>query len=240
MSDWINDRTPRLTRTSAAAPEVAGTTDRVVDGPRPGWRVVIPVKGGPSAKSRLQAPDGVDRLVLAAALALDTVAAAGEAVGPGHVLVVTSDPVVVAAVARIGAFTLDDPGSGLNAAIAVGLASVRPDEPVAVLLGDVPALRPAELVAALTAAAHHPVAFVPDAEGTGTVLLGGRTVAGMTPRFGAGSAAAHEADGAVRLELPLAGLRRDVDDETSLREALLLGVGRQTAALLAHLITPGG
>ena len=83
MSDWINDRTSR-----DHAPTAAGA-----------WHVVVPVKGGPDAKSRLLAPDGVDRLVLARALALDTVTAAVEAVGEGHVVVVTSDHDVVASVA---------------------------------------------------------------------------------------------------------------------------------------------
>ncbi len=210
------------------------------------WRVVVPVKGGPAAKSRLRVPDGVDRLDLATALALDTVAAAVAAVGPAHVTVVTSDARVVAGVGRLGPATLDDPGLGLNAAVAAGLQglqglrSVGTGEPVAVLLGDVPALRPAELTVALIAAQAYPVAFVPDAEGTGTVLLLMAAGDPVTPRFGAGSAAAHEADGAVRLAPHLPGLRRDVDDEASLREALLLGVGRHTAALLAHLITPSG
>ena len=86
MSDWVNDRTFR-----DHAPTAAGT-----------WRVVVPVKGGPGAKSRLRAPDGVDRVVLARALALDTVTAAVEAVGPDHVVVVTSDRDVVAAVRGFG------------------------------------------------------------------------------------------------------------------------------------------
>ena len=72
------------------------------------------------------------------------------------------------------------------------------------------------------------------------MLLATRSLRRLVPRFGAGSAAAHEREGAVCLDLPLPSLRRDVDDEESLREALLLGVGRQTAALLAHLITPAG
>ncbi|MEO7234994.1 MAG: 2-phospho-L-lactate guanylyltransferase [Lapillicoccus sp.] len=205
------------------------------------WRVVVPVKGGPAAKSRLRVPDGVDRLDLATALALDTVAAAAAAVGAAHVTVVTSDARVVVGVGRLGPATLDDPGLGLNAAVAAGLRGLRgvvPGEPVAVLLGDVPALRPAELTVALVAAQAYPAAFVPDAEGTGTVLLAMAAGDLVTPRFGVGSAAAHEADGAVRLAPHLPGLRRDVDDEASLREALLLGVGRHTAALLAHLITP--
>jgi len=47
MSDWINDRTSR-----DHAPTSVGA-----------WHVVVPVKGGPDAKSRLRTPDGVDRLV---------------------------------------------------------------------------------------------------------------------------------------------------------------------------------
>ena len=233
MSDWINDRTPETapgsTRTSGGA-----------EAPSLDWRVVVPVKGGPQAKSRLRPPRGVDRLVLASALALDTVAAVLETVGPERVLVVTSDPEVEADVRRLGAATHGDPGTGLNAAVAAGVGRQPPGEPVAVLLGDLPALRAADLASALTAASAHRLAFVPDAEGTGTVLVATRSPEHLVPRFGAGSAEAHQHDGAVCLDLPLPSLRRDVDDEASLREALLLGVGRHTAALLAHLITPAG
>jgi 2-phospho-L-lactate/phosphoenolpyruvate guanylyltransferase len=220
MSDWINDRTSR-----GHAPTPAGA-----------WRVVVPVKGGPDAKSRLRAPDGVDRLELARALALDTVSAAVDAVGAGHLVVVTSDPDVVASVQGLAVSTLPDPGEGLNGAVRAGLASVPPDHPAAVLLGDVPALRAADLRTALATADGYEGWFVPDAEGTGTVLLGGRRARSLRPRFGSGSAARHEADGHVRLDLALERLRRDVDDADSLGEALRLGVGPSTAALLAHLI----
>lgn len=232
MSDWINDRTPEVS---------PGTTRhaRSVEA-APEWHVVVPVKGGPRAKSRLRPPEGVDRLVLASALALDTVAAAVEAVGPEKVLVVTADPEVDAGVRRLGATTHPDPGVGLNAAVTAGVGRQRPGAAVAVLLGDIPTLRAIDLSSALRAATDHPLAFVPDAEGTGTVLLATRSLHRLVPRFGAGSALAHEQDGAVCLDLPLPTLRRDVDDEASLREALLLGVGRHTAALLAHLIAPAG
>lgn len=220
MSDWINDRT-----SPHRAPAPPGT-----------WHVVVPVKGGPDAKSRLRAPDGVDRLVLARALALDTVAAAAGAVGAGHVLVVTSDPEVVAAVALLGVDTLGDPGGGLDQAVQAGLDAVPTGQPAAVLLGDVPALRTGDLRAALVSADGAERWFVPDAEGTGTVLLGARQASAVHPQFGSGSATRHEADGHRRLALELDRLRRDVDDETSLGEALRLGVGPHTAALLAHLI----
>jgi 2-phospho-L-lactate guanylyltransferase len=196
--------------------------------------VVVPVKGGRGAKSRLRAPDGVDRRDLARALALDSVAAAAHAVGAAHVVVVTSDPVVGQAVRQLGTRTLSDPGQGLNEAVRAGVRLI--DGPTAVLLGDVPALRPEDLRAVLTGAAAYERWFVPDTEGTGTVLLGARDAESVEPQFGSGSAARHEAAGHTRLEVDVERLRRDVDDEASLGEVLRLGVGPNTAGLLAHLI----
>jgi 2-phospho-L-lactate guanylyltransferase len=194
------------------------------------------VVGRRPGEGRLRAPDGVDRLVLARALALDTVTAAAEAVGASHVLVVTSDPEVLTAIDDLGVTTLADPGGGLNAAVAAGLAALAAERPAAVLLGDVPALRAVDLRAALAAADHHDGWFVADAEGTGTVLLGAARAGSLRPAFGSGSAARHEHEGYRRLDLDLDRLRRDVDDEVSLGEALRLGVGPSTAGLLAHLI----
>lgn len=222
MSDWINDRTAPTETTTTAS-----------------WHVVVPVKGGPDAKSRLRPPDGVDRSTLARALALDTIDAACRAVGGDRLVVVTSDADVAESVRSLRARTVPDPGGGLNAAIQAGVGAVLadvPGAPVAVLLGDLPALRPADLLAALAAVPASGSGFVADAEGTGTVLLATHGPATLEPRFGAGSAAAHAADGHLRLAVDTAGLRRDVDDEHSLREALGLGVGPHTASLLAHLI----
>ncbi|MGH3907155.1 MAG: 2-phospho-L-lactate guanylyltransferase, partial [Pseudonocardiaceae bacterium] len=56
----------------------------------------------------------------------------------------------------------------------------------------------------------------------------------LAPRFGAGSAAAHETGGAVPVGLSLPTLRCDVDTESDLAEARTLGLGRRTAALLRH------
>lgn len=217
MNDWILDRRPG-----------AGSVRHQ------SWWVVVPVKGGTRAKSRLRPPQGVNRVDLARALALDTVAAAIGAVGCERVLVVTSDPEVDAGMRALRVATTPDPGSGLNGAASAGLDGVPP--PCAVLLGDVPSLRPSELSTALAAAAGHGSAFVPDAEGTGTVLLTATAPNGLQPLFGEGSASAHASAGHRRLDLDLPGLRRDVDDEATLGEALRLGIGPHTAALLAHLI----
>ena len=73
---------------------------------------------------------------------------------------------------------------------------------------------------------------VPDAEGSGTVLLAGRTPADLDPAFGPDSLTEHVRRGAVRLDLDLPRLRRDVDTPADLDQALALGVGPRTATAL--------
>lgn len=111
---------------------------------------------------------------------------------------------------------------------------------VAVLLGDVPALRARDLDAALEVAARHPLAFVPDAEGTGTTLATAREGEALDAHFGQDSAARHAAAGFADLAAghPGAiapGLRRDVDTAAELLEAVALGVGARTSAVLRTL-----
>src|SRR5690349_5416894 len=108
------------------------------------WVVVVPVKPAAEGKSRLAgflAP--TERAALARAMALDTIAAASATAGVVRVLVVTADEEIRSAVP----FVVDDPGGGLDAAVRAGVAQVC--GPVAVLLGDLPALRPEHLRAAL-------------------------------------------------------------------------------------------
>ncbi|TQJ49985.1 2-phospho-L-lactate guanylyltransferase [Phycicoccus sp. SLBN-51] len=214
------------------------------------WRLVVPVKGGARAKSRLHPPAGVPRAALAWAIARDCLDAVTAALPPACVHVVTADEGVARYAAGLGAVVVHDPGRGLNEAVRSGVrvastttthqgaALLRPTagqttrEGVGVLLGDLPALRPSDLLAGLQAAAAHPLAVVPDADGTGTVLL--TSLDGhLEPAFGAGSAARHTAAGHHRLELELPRLRTDVDDDGSLRAAQRLGVGAATAAVLA-------
>jgi 2-phospho-L-lactate guanylyltransferase len=198
------------------------------------WRLVLPIKGPPDAKSRLALPSAIDRTGLARAMALDTLQAALSCPEVGPVLVVSSDPSVVKAATAAGAAVAPDPGSGLNDAVRHGVAVFAGEGagPVAILLGDLPALRARDLTAALLACAALPAAYVPDAEGTGTVLLAAETTQGLHPEFGDGSAARHDRT-ATRLDLDLPRLRRDVDVEESLRVALGLGVGPRTVAALA-------
>ena len=82
---------------------------------------------------------------------------------------------------------VDDPGGGLNSAIHAGIDQLNGtsgDGPVAVLLGDLPTLTPGALSARAAGVRRHRAAFVPDAEGTGTVLLTARSAQRPGPAFG--------------------------------------------------------
>ena len=183
--------------------------------------IVIPVKGGASAKSRLGG-DATFRAALARAMALDTIEAALEV---ASVIVVTSDD-LAADVAAVGVGVVPDPGEGLNAAIEAGLEAVPRGAASAVLLGDLPGLDPRELRAALEASVAER-SFVADADGVGTVLTVARASHAM--RFGAGSRQAHLDAGYVELLEPWPSLRRDVDLPQHLEQ---LARGRRTLELL--------
>lgn len=204
--------------------------------------MVVPAKRLAVAKTRLRPltdrPDGTggghDELVLA--LLADTVAAITACPAVGDIVVVTDDPRAAALVTGLGARTVaDEPDRGLNAALVHG-ARTAGTGPVAAVSSDLPALRPAELAGALAeagrlaAAAGGDRCFTADAAGTGTTLLAAAT-GDLDPHFGPGSAAAHEASGAVRLPARWPGLARDVDTPADLRAAALLGLGPATGAL---------
>jgi|SRR5450631_1963868 len=198
------------------------------------WRLIIPVKGQLTAKSRLHPPAGVARAELAHAFALDTISAAIAGIPPAQLVVVTEDEPTATFVRGQGAIIVADQGTGLNPAIRLGIeyvGRVLGPGPTAVLLGDIPTLRPGDLVQALTACGTHPRALVPDASGVGTVLLSALTPQDLDPRFGPDSARRHSRD-CVRLDLDLPALRTDVDDDRTLRRAITIGVGKHTAAVL--------
>nr|WP_202469705.1 2-phospho-L-lactate guanylyltransferase [Streptomyces sp. SID2888] len=197
------------------------------------------------AKSRLSdtAADGL-RPGLALAFAQDTVTAVLDCAAVRDVAVVTDDPVAGRELAALGAGIVpDEPGGGLNAALAHAAAVVRrrrPDGAVAALNADLPALRTAELARVLEAAAEFPRAFLPDTAEIGTTLLAAAPGRELQPVFGVDSRVRHRASGAVELALDAVdSVRQDVDTGDDLRAALALGVGPHTAAAAARLLIPG-
>ncbi len=210
-------------------------------GATPDWTLVIPVKPLGSAKTRLRgALPAVPHEQLVLALTLDTIAAARHC---AEVYVVSDDPEVGREAAALGARVLpDEPRAGLNAALRFGARYAyqisggedgQAGRWVAALAADLPALRGAELAAAMSGAAAGPGrAFVADAAGTGTTLLAAPAGQELDPRFGPGSAAAHASSGARQVIGEWPSLRRDVDTAADLAEAITLGLGRHTAALL--------
>ncbi|WP_432986676.1 2-phospho-L-lactate guanylyltransferase [Dactylosporangium sp. CA-233914] len=216
------------------------------------WVAVVPVKPLPAAKTRLRGavPEAVHPdLVLA--MARDTVAAVLACRVVARVVVICDDPAVCAELTALGALCLPDaPAAGLNAALAHGAQaarrSVAPRHPadgpaaddagdvgVVALTADLPAMRPADLESALVAAARAGRrAFVPDLEGTGTVLLAAPAGEALAPHFGPGSAGAHLRSGATRLDGAWPSLRRDVDTAADLDAAARLGLGAHTGQVL--------
>lgn len=197
------------------------------------WTVVVPVKPAKIGKSRLHAPH-VDHEDLARAIALDTITTAAGCDRVAEVIVMTADAQtarILRAVPRVR--VVPDTASGLTGALAAGLRAVPETARRAVLLGDLPALRGAELSHALGLADAHRRAFVSDAEGTGSTLATATPGEPLDLLFGPASASAHRAAGFASLELPRSsGLRRDLDTAAHLPAVLAAAPRSRTAALL--------
>ena len=206
------------------------------------WIVVVPVKGTPAAKSRFGG-DAAHRAALAEAMALDTVEAVLATPSVSRVIVVTSTAAAPNFVA-LGARVVVDVGGGLNAAIGLGLAEAGElagagagagitESHTAVLLGDLPALLPAELETALDVALSHDRSIVADAAGSGTTLITALRGHSHAPAFGAGSARSHRAAGYTPLDIAAdSGLRLDVDTSEELAALDAARLGPRTAAAL--------
>jgi 2-phospho-L-lactate guanylyltransferase len=209
------------------------------------WAVVVPVKVLARAKSRIAPLAGSRRAELALAMVSDTISAVVASPVGERVIAVTDDPVAARELAGLGITVVpDEPQAGLNEALLFGAACAArqwPGSGLAALSGDLPALRPDELSAALRAAASWPDAFVPDLQGSGTTLYAASPGTGFRPAFGPDSRLRHVTQGAAELLLPgITGLRRDVDTAQDLRDAARLGLGARTSAVAADLLRAAG
>jgi len=130
--------------------------------------VVIALKHLSAAKSRL-APlfDSRAREDVVLAMLLDTIVAALSVDAIRSVTVVTPDRAAAKPIRECGAAVLADPTpprhpDPLNHAIRAAIATLSAKPNIAVLQGDLPALRPAELSEAVSCARAHPRSFVTD------------------------------------------------------------------------------
>ena len=198
------------------------------------YAVVVPVKPPALGKSRLVGLTDERRRDLAAAFALDTVAACLASDRVGAVLAVTDDAPFAVRLLEAGCAAIPDGVTDdLNGSLRLAAAEVSRRWPGLVpvaVCADLPALRPADLDEALGLLPADRAAFVADSAGIGTTLYAAPHAV-FDPRFGPASRAAHLEAGAGEIAGALASLRRDVDDLADLRAALALGVGPRTAAL---------
>jgi 2-phospho-L-lactate guanylyltransferase len=210
--------------------DAAGRIDPVTT---PRFSLLVPVKDGAGAKTRLGDLGAAARAELMAAFARDAIAAAAEVTQVE--LYVVGDPLALRPFAEeLHVEVLPDEGEGqLNQALRRAAARVaQPGRGVAVLLADLPCLRADDLAQALDRSGR---AFVADAAGTGTTLLVAPEGTDLDPHFGAGSAEAHATSGAVAVHGDLTSLRLDVDTAADLERAFHLGVGRHTARAVERL-----
>ncbi len=202
------------------------------------WVVLVPVKRFADGKRRFG--DRPDRAALAEAFARDTLDAVAGSPRVRMLLVMTDDPHLVGDLSLpVAAAIRTQRMPGLNPAISEGLQFAQeswPDYGHAVLLGDLPALTSEDLDRTLEMAEELPLAVVPDASGSGTVLITGQPGVPLLPAFGPNSAQRHR-DLGHRLLRGTERLRRDVDGPEDLDLAVRLGVGRHTAALLGMRAT---
>jgi 2-phospho-L-lactate/phosphoenolpyruvate guanylyltransferase len=204
------------------------------------WWVVVPMKDTRLAKSRLGGQSG-DRRQLAILMARDTLCAIVNAASVEGVLVVCDNPDDVESFELPGVSVLVCDGPGINEAIRAGNAALLAQvgsRNVAVLPGDLPYLRSAELDVALGKAGSLPSACVGDRTGTGTTLLTARAGQLLQPAYGDRSLSAHREAGALELDIPVwSGLRRDVDTPEDLLVNMTLGY--RTRQRLERRATPG-
>ncbi len=202
------------------------------------WVVLVPIKRFGEAKRRLG--ERPDRGALAEAFARDTLDAVAASAHVRMLLIVTDDPHLVGDLRLpVAAAVRTQRTPGLNAAIGEGLRFAQeswPDYGQAVLLGDLPALTTEDLDRTFELAEELPLAVVPDASGSGTVMITGQPGMPLLPVFGPNSAARHR-DLGHRVLRGTERLRRDVDTQEDLEVAVRLGVGRHTAALLGVAAT---
>ena len=200
------------------------------------WVALVPIQAPPRAKSRLVGLPG--REELAWAMACDTLVALSSCPEIEAVYAMTPDPGEIPTTLAVRVLTDCEPGN-LNASLVGAAQRIAKDDGghgLAIVLADLPCVRPADFTAALHTASRYSI--VSDQDGTGTTMLfdptGTSIPSRFQPHFGTHSCAAHVKSGATNIapELPVAvraRLQRDVDTAVDLWDALRIGVGEHTS-----------
>ena len=179
---------------------------------------ILPVKSFGAAKQRLAESLGAgSRQALAQAMFADVLGALRRTEELDGIVVITSDRAAESAARGHGVVVLADPAqAGHSQAAQIGIrhAMAHGFERVALVPGDTPLIRPADL-AGLLARSGPGVSVVPDRHGTGTNALLLTPPDAIEPSFGPGSrerhiALADEAGVRVRID-EVAALALDVD-----------------------------
>ncbi|GAB2582682.1 2-phospho-L-lactate guanylyltransferase [Microlunatus antarcticus] len=206
-----------------------------------GVGAVVALKAGELVKSRLAPLPQPLRRRLAWTMAVDTLHALVTSVEA--VVVVSDQPALAHRLARAGLSSVvvvpETRPAGMNDALRQGAERLRGDglDRVLACVGDLPALRPTSVAVVLRGAVAYERSYLPDATGIGTSMLHAGAGVALAPHFQGRSAAAHHSSSAVpltdeRLATAVPDARRDVDTEVDLADAVGLGLGPATAALV--------
>lgn len=205
-------------------------------------QVVIAVRGGPDAKSRLASLLNADERALLTELMLrDMLDAVSRAPRAAVVWVVTPTPELAQIARGLGARVVDqvEPG-GLNAALRQAITEVgdaAPYDAVALMPGDLQMLEPGDLDAALALAEGHEIVLAPAEDGgTGTLVI--RAGVAFAPTFGPDSFALHQDQvhgrGLTLAVVDALSLAPDLDRPEDVRLLLRAAPQRRTAQFLAE------
>lgn len=202
---------------------------------------IVPVKSLSRAKSRLH-HDPTVRRDLARAFVADILDLLASHPSISRTVVVTKDGEVAELARRRGAEVLDESSESesdpLNRAIEQGLRFADahwPSDAAVVVFSDLVLLDADGLTQVLRAAEPHELAFVRDADGTGTTLVVAQRPVGVRTHYGPDSAERHRNAGFTELTGLADDVRRDVDDLTALAGVDVADRAPSTARVLAHL-----
>lgn len=190
-------------------------------------RVVVPVKRFELAKQRLSpAASAKQRASLARNMADTVLSELAASTSHDGVLVVSDEELLRPLAAQLGFDYLDDPGGGLNAAVAAAIARAMCGgcEDIAIVHADLPLFTAREfdrIAMAHLAGPKRKMTIVPDRQNDGTTIRFCRPANSVPPLYGPGSARRHRAfaieRGLAIEEAPSATLSVDCDTPEDLR-----------------------